>query len=117
MSATVNNNEAFSSSTSASNNADQRTHDDSDKQKVDVSFDHNRGGVHSLLLLRSSIDGSCEMRTDQMSNISLAFIRFMKEPIDDGTSYDVDVSTDYQFSDTLLGQYKHMVNNQGFMVE
>ncbi|KAM9996514.1 hypothetical protein ACTFIZ_002318 [Dictyostelium cf. discoideum] len=39
------------------------------------------------------------------------------EQSDDETSNDVDVPTEYQLSDTLLGQYKHMVNNQGLLVE
>ncbi|KAM9997128.1 hypothetical protein ACTFIZ_007911 [Dictyostelium cf. discoideum] len=78
--------------------------------------------------------------TDQINNPSLAFTRFMKEPMfssntasrnqpshdnsdteseqsDNETSNDVDVPTEYQLSDTLLGQYKHMVNNQGLLVE
>ncbi|KAM9962818.1 hypothetical protein ACTFIR_005735 [Dictyostelium discoideum] len=77
---------------------------------------------------------------DQINNLSLAFTRFMKEPMfssntnsrsqrthddsdteneqsDDESSNNVDVPTDYQLSDTLLGQYKHMVNNQGLLVE
>ncbi|KAM9972458.1 hypothetical protein ACTFIW_010440 [Dictyostelium discoideum] len=33
------------------------------------------------------------------------------EQSDDESSNNVDVPTDYQLSDTLLGQYKHMVNN------
>ncbi|KAM9967291.1 hypothetical protein ACTFIR_007531 [Dictyostelium discoideum] len=109
MSTTVNNNDASSSSTSASNNAE--------------SFD----------LRMKSIE-------DQINNLSLAFTRFMKEPMfssntnsrsqrthddsdteneqsDDESSNNVDVPTDYQLSDTLLGQYKHMVNNQGLLVE
>ncbi|KAM9972477.1 hypothetical protein ACTFIW_000470 [Dictyostelium discoideum] len=32
-------------------------------------------------------------------------------------SNNVDVPTDYQLSDTLLGQYKHMVNNQALIVK
>ncbi|KAM9957114.1 hypothetical protein ACTFIR_003851 [Dictyostelium discoideum] len=109
MSTTVNNNDASSSSTSASNNAE--------------SFD----------LRMKSME-------DQINNLSLAFTRFMKEPMfssntnsrgqrthDDSyteseQSYDessnnVDVPTEYQLSDTLLCQYKHMVNNQGLLVE
>ncbi|KAM9955050.1 hypothetical protein ACTFIW_008714 [Dictyostelium discoideum] len=109
MSTTVNNNDASSSSTSASNNAE--------------SFD----------LRMKSME-------DQINNLSLAFTRFMKEPMfssntnsrsqrthddsdteseqsDDESSNNVDVPTDYQLSDTLLGQYKHMVNNQGLFVE
>ncbi|KAM9972529.1 hypothetical protein ACTFIR_011896 [Dictyostelium discoideum] len=109
MSTTVNNNDASSSSTSASNNAE--------------SFD----------LRMKSME-------DQINNLSLAFTRFMKEPMfssntnsrsqrthddsdteneqsDDESSNNVDVPTDYQLSDTLLGQYKHMVNNQGLLVE
>ncbi|KAM9985597.1 hypothetical protein ACTFIZ_000225 [Dictyostelium cf. discoideum] len=39
------------------------------------------------------------------------------EQSDDETSNDVDVSTEYQLSDTLLSRYKHMVNNQGLLVE
>ncbi|KAM9974083.1 hypothetical protein ACTFIR_009425 [Dictyostelium discoideum] len=39
------------------------------------------------------------------------------EQSDDESSNNVDVPTDYQLSDTLLGQYKHMVNNQGLLVE
>ncbi|KAM9954893.1 hypothetical protein ACTFIW_000996 [Dictyostelium discoideum] len=108
MSTTVNNNDA-SSSTSASNNAE--------------SFD----------LRMKSME-------DQINNLSLAFTRFMKEPMfssntnsrsqrthddsdteseqsDDESSNNVDVPTDYQLSETLLGQYKHMVNNQGLLVE
>ncbi|KAM9967259.1 hypothetical protein ACTFIR_007499 [Dictyostelium discoideum] len=77
---------------------------------------------------------------DQINNLSLAFTRFMKEPMfssntnsrsqrthddsdteneqsDDESSNNVDVPTDYQLSDTLLGQYKHMVNNQGLLIE
>ncbi|KAM9974272.1 hypothetical protein ACTFIR_012793 [Dictyostelium discoideum] len=77
---------------------------------------------------------------DQINNLSLAFTRFMKEPMfssntnsrsqrshddsdtekeqsDDESSNNVNVPTDYQLSDTLLGQYKHMVNNQGLLVE
>ncbi|KAM9985607.1 hypothetical protein ACTFIZ_000246 [Dictyostelium cf. discoideum] len=76
----------------------------------------------------------------KINNLSLALTRFTKEPIfssntsslnqpshnnsdtqseqsGDETSKDVDVSTEYQLSDTLLGQYKHMVNNQGLLVE
>ncbi|KAM9954236.1 hypothetical protein ACTFIW_003777 [Dictyostelium discoideum] len=109
MSTTVNNNDASSSSTSASNNAEY--------------FD----------LRIKSMD-------DQINNLSLAFTRFMKEPMfssntnsrsqrthdnsdteneqcDDESSNNVDVPTDYQLSDTLLGQYKHIVNNQGLLVE
>ncbi|KAM9954675.1 hypothetical protein ACTFIW_003275 [Dictyostelium discoideum] len=109
MSTTVNNNDASSSSTSASNNAE--------------SFD----------LRMKSME-------DQINNLSLAFTRFMKEPMfssntdsrsqrthddsdteneqsDDESSNNVDVPTDYQLSDTLIGQYKHMVNNQGLLVE
>ncbi|KAM9975288.1 hypothetical protein ACTFIW_010316 [Dictyostelium discoideum] len=37
--------------------------------------------------------------------------------IEDKSRKNVDVPTDYQLSDTLLGQYKHMVNNQGLLVE
>ncbi|KAM9974347.1 hypothetical protein ACTFIR_012924, partial [Dictyostelium discoideum] len=71
---------------------------------------------------------------------SSTFTRFMKEPMfssntnsrsqrthddsdteneqsEDESSNNVDVSTDFQLSDTLLGQYKHMVNNQGLLVE
>ncbi|KAM9955141.1 hypothetical protein ACTFIW_008805 [Dictyostelium discoideum] len=109
MSTTVNNNDASSSSTSASNNAE--------------SFD----------LRMKSME-------DQTNNLSLAFTRFMKEPMfssntnsrsqrthddsdteneqsDDESSNNVDVPTGYQLSDTLLSQYKHMVNNQGLLVE
>ncbi|KAM9975506.1 hypothetical protein ACTFIW_012090 [Dictyostelium discoideum] len=109
MSTTVNNNDASSSSTSASDNAE--------------SFD----------LRMKSME-------DQINNLSLAFISFMKEPMfssntnsrsqrnhddseteseqsDDESSNNVDVPTDFQLSDTLLGQYKHMVNNQGLLVE
>ncbi|KAM9957102.1 hypothetical protein ACTFIR_003839 [Dictyostelium discoideum] len=109
MSTTVNNNDASSSSTSASNNAE--------------SFD----------LRMKSME-------DQINNLSLAFTRFMKEPMfssntnsrsqrphddsdteneqsDDESSNNVNVPTDYQLSDTLLCQYKHMVNNQGLLVE
>ncbi|KAM9974048.1 hypothetical protein ACTFIR_009390 [Dictyostelium discoideum] len=39
------------------------------------------------------------------------------EQSDDESSNNVNVPTDYQLSDTLLGQYKHMVNNQGLLVE
>ncbi|KAM9988976.1 hypothetical protein ACTFIY_005005 [Dictyostelium cf. discoideum] len=109
MSTTVNNNDASSSSSSASNNAE--------------SFD----------LRMKSME-------DQINNLSLAFTRFMKEPMfssntksrsqpshdnsdteneqsDDESSNNVDVPTDYQLSDTLLAQFKHMVNNQGLLVE
>ncbi|KAM9957090.1 hypothetical protein ACTFIR_003827 [Dictyostelium discoideum] len=109
MSTTVNNNDASSSSTSASNNAE--------------SFD----------LRMKSME-------DQINKLSLAFTRFMKEPMfssntnsrsqrthddsdteneqsEDESSNNVDVPTDFQLSDTLLGQYKHMVNNQGLLVE
>ncbi|KAM9985694.1 hypothetical protein ACTFIZ_012356 [Dictyostelium cf. discoideum] len=108
MSTTVNNNEA-SSSSSASNNAE-------------------------------SLDLRMKSMEDQINNLSLALTRFMKEPMfssntasrnqpshdnsdteseqsDNETSNDVDVPTEYQLSDTLLGQYKHMVNNQGLLVE
>ncbi|KAM9967266.1 hypothetical protein ACTFIR_007506 [Dictyostelium discoideum] len=102
MSTTVNNNDASSSSTSASNN--------------DESFD----------LRMKSME-------DQINNLSLAFTRFMKEPMfssntnsrsqrshddfDTENEQSDDVPTDYQLSDTLLDQYKHMVNNQGLLVE
>ncbi|KAM9994145.1 hypothetical protein ACTFIZ_002945 [Dictyostelium cf. discoideum] len=109
MSTTVNNNEASSSSTLASNNAE-------------------------------SLDLRMKSMEDQINNLSLAFTRFMKEPMfssnaaspnqpshdnsdteseqsDDETSNDIDVPTEYQLSDTLLGQYKYMVNNQGLFVE
>ncbi|KAM9975769.1 hypothetical protein ACTFIW_000045 [Dictyostelium discoideum] len=39
------------------------------------------------------------------------------EQSEDESSNNVDVPTDYQLSDTLIGQYKHMVNNQGLLVE
>ncbi|KAM9945034.1 hypothetical protein ACTFIT_003284 [Dictyostelium discoideum] len=39
------------------------------------------------------------------------------EQSEDESSNYVDVPTDYQLSDTLLGQYKHMVNNQGLLVK
>ncbi|KAM9975482.1 hypothetical protein ACTFIW_012066 [Dictyostelium discoideum] len=64
-----------------------------------------------------SFDLRMKSMEDQINNLSLAFTRFMKEPIDDESSNNVDVPTDYQLSDTLLGQYKHMVNNQGLLVE
>ncbi|KAM9967304.1 hypothetical protein ACTFIR_007544 [Dictyostelium discoideum] len=71
---------------------------------------------------------------------STTFTRFMKEPMfssntnslsqrthddsdteneqsDDESSNNVDVSTDCLLSDSLLGQYKNMVNNQGLLVE
>ncbi|KAM9974015.1 hypothetical protein ACTFIR_009357 [Dictyostelium discoideum] len=103
MSTTVNKNEPYSSSTSASNNAE--------------SFD----------LRMKSME-------DQINNLSLALTRFMKEPMfsfntnsrsqrshddsdteseqsEDESSNNVDVPTDYQLSDTLLCQYKHMVYN------
>ncbi|KAM9994162.1 hypothetical protein ACTFIZ_002977 [Dictyostelium cf. discoideum] len=109
MSTTVNNNEASSSSTPASNNAE-------------------------------SLDLRMKSMEDQINNLSLALTRFMKEPMfssntasrsqpshdnsdteseqsGDETSKDVDVPTEYQLYDTLLGQYKHMVNNQGLLVE
>ncbi|KAM9994461.1 hypothetical protein ACTFIZ_012881 [Dictyostelium cf. discoideum] len=109
MSTTVNNNEASSSSTPASNNAE-------------------------------SLDLRMKSMEDQINNLSLAFTRFMKEPMfssntascnkpshddsdteseqsDNETSNDVNVPTEYQLSDTLLGQYKHMVNNQGLLVK
>ncbi|KAM9974211.1 hypothetical protein ACTFIR_003927 [Dictyostelium discoideum] len=109
MSTTVNNNDVSNSSTSASNNPE--------------SFD----------LRMKSME-------DQINNLSLAFTRFMKEPMfssntnscsqrshDDSdteseqneveSSNNFDVPTDYQLSDTLLGQYKHMVNNQCLLVE
>ncbi|KAN0001065.1 hypothetical protein ACTFIZ_002286 [Dictyostelium cf. discoideum] len=109
MSTTVNNNEASSSSTSASNNAE-------------------------------SLDLRMKSMEDQINNLSLALTRFMKESMfssntasrsqpshdnsdteseqsDNETSNDVDVPTEYQLYDTLLGQYKHMVNNQGLLVE
>ncbi|KAM9994484.1 hypothetical protein ACTFIZ_012921 [Dictyostelium cf. discoideum] len=108
MSSTVNNNEASSSNTPAFNNAE--------------SFD----------LRMKSME-------DQINNLSLALTRFMKEPMfssntsssnqpshdnsdteseqsGDETSNDVYVPTEYQLSDTLLCQYKHMVNNQGLLV-
>ncbi|KAM9997180.1 hypothetical protein ACTFIZ_007931 [Dictyostelium cf. discoideum] len=95
MSTTVNNNEASSSSTSASNNAE-------------------------------SLDLRIKSMEDQINNLSLVFTRFMKEPMfssntasrsqpshdnsdteseqsDNETSNDVDVPTEYQLSDTLLG--------------
>ncbi|KAM9997158.1 hypothetical protein ACTFIZ_007959 [Dictyostelium cf. discoideum] len=109
MSTTVNNNEASSISTPASNNAE-------------------------------SLDLRMKSMEDQINNLSLAFTRFMKEPMfssntasrsqpshdnsdteseqsDNETSKDVDVPTECQLYDTLLGQYKHMVNNQGLLVE
>ncbi|KAM9974030.1 hypothetical protein ACTFIR_009372 [Dictyostelium discoideum] len=66
-----------------------------------------------------------------INNLSLAFTRFMKEPIqrthgdsdteneqnDDKSSNNVDVPTDNKLSDSLLGYYKHMVNNQCLLVE
>ncbi|KAM9975686.1 hypothetical protein ACTFIW_003635 [Dictyostelium discoideum] len=39
------------------------------------------------------------------------------EQSDDESSNNIDVPTDFQLSDTLLGQYKHMVNNQVLLVE
>ncbi|EAL60328.1 hypothetical protein DDB_G0294310 [Dictyostelium discoideum AX4] len=45
------------------------------------------------------------------------FIDTVNEQSDDESSNNVDVPTDYQLSDTLLGQYKHMVNNQGLLVK
>ncbi|KAM9972541.1 hypothetical protein ACTFIR_011908 [Dictyostelium discoideum] len=87
-----------------------------------------------------SFDLRMKSMEDQINNLSLAFTRFMKEPMfssnnnsrsqhshddsdteneqsDDESSNNVDVPTDYQLSDTLLGQLKHMVNNQGLLVE
>ncbi|KAM9967323.1 hypothetical protein ACTFIR_007563 [Dictyostelium discoideum] len=87
-----------------------------------------------------SFDLRMKSMEDQINNLSLAFTRFMKEPMfssntnsrsqrthddsdteneqsEDESSNNVDVPTDYQLSDTLLGQYKHMVNNQGLLVE
>ncbi|KAM9943654.1 hypothetical protein ACTFIT_001943 [Dictyostelium discoideum] len=107
MSTTVNNNEASSSSTSNS---------------------------------AESFDLRMKSMEDQINNLSLAFTRFMKEPMfpsntnsrsqpshdnsdteneqsEDESSNNVDVPTDYQLSVTLLDQYKHMVNNQGLLVE
>ncbi|KAK5574471.1 hypothetical protein RB653_009723 [Dictyostelium firmibasis] len=77
---------------------------------------------------------------DQISNLSLAFTRYMKEPIresyrnsdnqhsndeseteneqgDDESIDPVDVPTDYQLSESLLANYKHLINNQGLLVE
>ncbi|EAL60369.1 hypothetical protein DDB_G0294232 [Dictyostelium discoideum AX4] len=101
MSTTVNNNDASSSSTSAYNSAE--------------SFD----------LRMKSME-------DQINNLSLVFTRFMKEPMfssntnsrsqpshdisdteneqsEDESSNNFDVPTDYQLSDTLIGQYKHLM--------
>ncbi|KAM9954686.1 hypothetical protein ACTFIW_003286 [Dictyostelium discoideum] len=39
------------------------------------------------------------------------------EQSDKETSKNVDITTDYQLSYTLIGQYKHMVNNQGLLIE
>ncbi|KAM9950977.1 hypothetical protein ACTFIT_009734 [Dictyostelium discoideum] len=103
MSTTVNNNDASSSSTSAYNSAE--------------SFD----------LRMKSME-------DQINNLSLVFTRFMKEPMfssntnsrsqpshdisdteneqsEDESSNNFDVPTDYQLSDTLIGQYKHLIYN------
>ncbi|KAK5576827.1 hypothetical protein RB653_007972 [Dictyostelium firmibasis] len=77
---------------------------------------------------------------DQISNLSLAFTRYMKEPIresygnsdnqrsndeseteneqgDDESIDPVDVPTDYQLSESLLANYKHLINNQGLLVK
>ncbi|KAM9973845.1 hypothetical protein ACTFIR_011811 [Dictyostelium discoideum] len=100
MSTTVNNNDASSSSTSASNNAE--------------SFDlRMNGGSNQQPFLKpmfSSNTNSRGQRTHDDSDTE-------NEQSDDESSNNVDVPTEYQLSDTLLGQYKHMVNNQGLLVE
>ncbi|KAM9975657.1 hypothetical protein ACTFIW_000774 [Dictyostelium discoideum] len=87
MSTTVNNNEASSSSTSASNNAESLK-------------EH----------MFSSNTNSRSQRTHDDSDTE-------NEQSDDESRNNVDVPTDYELSDTLLGQYKHMVNNQGLLFE
>ncbi|KAM9954712.1 hypothetical protein ACTFIW_003312 [Dictyostelium discoideum] len=87
-----------------------------------------------------SFDLRMQSMDDQINNLALAFVRFMKklmfssntnscsqcthgdsetknEQSNDESSNNVDVPTDYQLSETLLGQYKHMVNDQGLLIE
>ncbi|KAM9955069.1 hypothetical protein ACTFIW_008733 [Dictyostelium discoideum] len=102
MSTTVNNNDASSSSTSASNNA----------ESFDLRDEINEGSNQQPFLkpMFSSNTNSRSQRTHDDSDTE-------SEQGDDESSNNVDVPTDYQLSDTLLGQYKHMVNNQGLLVE
>ncbi|EAL73843.1 hypothetical protein DDB_G0267212 [Dictyostelium discoideum AX4] len=106
--------------------------DDTNSQVCPNVIEHSKNKKFSKEKMKSM--------EDQINNLSLAFTRFMKEPMfysnknsrsqpshdnsdteneqsEDESSNNFDVSTDYQLSDTLLGQYKHMVNNQGLLVE
>ncbi|KAM9975919.1 hypothetical protein ACTFIR_009760 [Dictyostelium discoideum] len=96
MSTTVNNNDASSSSTSASNNSE--------------SFDLRMKSIFMKEPVFSSYTNSRNQRSHDDSDTE-------SEQSDDESSNNVEVPTDYQLSDTLLCQYKHMVNNQGLLVE
>ncbi|KAK5576816.1 hypothetical protein RB653_007960 [Dictyostelium firmibasis] len=77
---------------------------------------------------------------DQINKLTLTFSRYVKEPItsnnnlsknqennnnsdkenednDDDSNNDVDIPTEYQLSDSLFNEYKHLLNNQGLLVE
>ncbi|KAM9972481.1 hypothetical protein ACTFIW_000474 [Dictyostelium discoideum] len=101
MSTTVNNNDASSRSTSASNNAE--------------SFDLRMKSMEAFT--RFMKEPMFSYNTNSRSQPSHDDSDTENEQSDDESSNNVDVPTDYQLSDTLFGQYKHMVNNQGLLVK
>ncbi|KAM9974218.1 hypothetical protein ACTFIR_003934 [Dictyostelium discoideum] len=91
--------------------------------------------MNTIVSLKS-FDLRMKSMEDQIDNLSLAFTRFMfshntnllnqrthdnsdkeNEQSNDESTNNVYIPTDYKIFDTLLGQYKHMVNKQGLLVE
>ncbi|KAK5574461.1 hypothetical protein RB653_009713 [Dictyostelium firmibasis] len=88
----------------------------------------------------NSMDIRMKSIEDQINKLTLTFSRYVKEPItsnnnisknqennnnsdkenednDDDSNNDVDIPTEYQLSDSLFNEYKHLLNNQGSLVE
>ncbi|KAK5583366.1 hypothetical protein RB653_004958 [Dictyostelium firmibasis] len=108
--------------------------------KIMSTTDNNNHASSSTENNSNSYETRIKSLEDQISNLSLAFTRYMKEPIresygnsdnqrsndeseteneqgDDESVDPVDVPTDYQLSESLLANYKHLINNQGLLVE
>ncbi|KAK5583326.1 hypothetical protein RB653_004918 [Dictyostelium firmibasis] len=111
-----------------------------DINKIMSTTDNNNHASSSTENNSNSYETRMKSLEDQISNLSLAFTRYMKEPIresygnsdnqrsndeseteneqgDDESIDPVDVPTDYQLSESLLANYKHLINNQGLLVE
>ncbi|KAK5579982.1 hypothetical protein RB653_009672 [Dictyostelium firmibasis] len=111
-----------------------------DINKIMSTTDNNNHASSSTENNSNSYETRMKSLEDQISNLSLAFTRYMKEPMresyrnsdnqrsnneseteneqgDDESIDPVDVPTDYQLSESLLANYKHLINNQGLLVE